>query len=185
MRKIISVIIVFFCWNYSAQAVQNCNTAIKNSTPTSQFKNNNDGTVTDIVTNLTWKRCPEGFSFDNGNTPTDITDDNCIESGMLLYSWKDAMLGAITLNVSGFGGKYNWRLPNIKELNSIVEVQCANPSINNTVFPSTNPCCWWWTSSPNLNDGSSAWVVDFGIGYGANDVLKTTLNYVRLVSDNF
>ena len=44
-------------------------TSVAESTPTSAFTNNNDGTVTHNLTGLIWKQCAEGQTL-NGSTCT-------------------------------------------------------------------------------------------------------------------
>ena len=80
----------------------------------------------------------------------------------------------------GFAGHTDWRIPNIKELQSIVDYEIANPSVN-AAFHTSATCtgctdvtaaacsctaadAWYW-SSPTVNSaGSSAWFITFDIG---------------------
>ena len=58
-----------------------------------------------------------------------------------------------TLNTSGgFAGYADWRLPNSKELQSIVELGCWGPSINVARFPNTDHALRTWTASASNND---------------------------------
>jgi hypothetical protein len=66
----------------------------------------------------------------------------------------------------GFSGHADWRLPTIKELQSIVEKQCSAPTlrapaVNVERFPN-DPGLVVWSSSPNFSNGSfdSAWGLD-------------------------
>ena len=74
----------------------------------------------------------------------------------------------------------NWRVPNVKELDSLVEEACFNAAINETFFPATQTYNHYWSSSPYANDSSAAWIVNF---FGGNDNFhgKYNNNYVRLV----
>lgn len=111
--------------------------SIPASTPDSQLQDNGDGTVTDRKTGLMWKQCAEG-QFGSGCAEGAATEFNM---------WQNALLRAEEVNNSGgFAGFTDWRVPNIKELASLVEQQCMEPAINLTRFPNT----------PNNGFGSSS-----------------------------
>ena len=149
---------------------QTCQTnRILATTPTNRFTINNDGTVSDTKTGLTWKKCSEGQSGVDCRTGTATT-----------YTWQGALQQAQSVNNNGgFAGYKNWRLPSIKELNSIVEEQCIEPSINLAVFPESQGR-WYWSSSPYANNSSYALGVDFDGGL-SNDYYKYGDYFVRLV----
>ena len=151
-------------------AAQVCNTAsITASTPTADFIDNGNGTVTHTKTGLMWKQCTEGLS-----------GAGCATGTATLYTWQGALQAAQTLNAAGgFAGFTDWRVPNQKELNSIVERQCNAPAINATTFPNTISS-WYWSATPVAGFATGAWSVRFNDGsdlaYG-----KSTNYYVRLV----
>jgi len=127
--------------------------SIPASTPTSQFTDNGDGTVTNQKTGLQWQRCAQGQTW-NGSTCT----------GTGTYTWQQALQRAVTINgEGGYAGHNDWRLPNSKELASIVELQCDWPAINLAVFPATASAAFW-SSSPSADSGNNAWFVDFSNG---------------------
>ena len=82
-----------------------------------------DGTVTDGVTGLMWKQCPEG-----------LEGSDCSVGAAGLLIWGGSMKRA---RDSEFAGYTDWRLPNMKELLSIVAFDQSSPAINTTVFPGT------------------------------------------------
>jgi hypothetical protein len=72
-----------------------------------------------------------------------------------------------------------WRLPTPDELQSIVAMDCKNPSIDQQIFPGTAPDPYWAV------DKSGCWLVNFGPGvtYGPNSYLcgYGNVSAVRLV----
>jgi len=153
---------------------QNCRETIRPSAPAARFTDNGDGTVTDLDTGLMWKRCPEG-----------LPGANCDANGALgvgfdyaavAYTWQGALQRVQAVNASADpdvnpGGHGDWRLPNIKELGSIVERACVNPALNLSLFPGdykdrsggpaqeTTTDVRFWSASPDAVDGSRAWMV--------------------------
>ena len=115
------------------------------STPTSQFTvDSTSKTVVDTKTGLMWKQCLEGDPTCSGSVP--------------IYDFTGAVGQVATANSGSFAGFTDWRLPNIKELQSIVEEQCSSPAINSTVFPG-NPAAEVLSNSPFSS--SSWWTIDF------------------------
>ena len=109
-----------------------------------------DRTVTDTRTGLMWKQCLEGQNW-VGNT--------CTGPGTNM-NWADALS---TAEEASFAGHSDWRLPNLKELRSLVEECKTDPSINDAVFPGT-PSSDVWSGSPNAYYSYLAWLVYFNVG---------------------
>jgi hypothetical protein len=149
---------------------QTCNPNMPASTPDSQLTDNDDGTITDTATGLMWKKCMEG-----------LTGDFCETGAAATFTWQTALQrpGVVNNTGGGFAGKTDWRLPNIKELVSIVEEKCYDPAINLTRFPNT-PSSVVWSGSPNANNSDGAWHVAF---YYGNSGYRNRNSYfqVRLV----
>jgi hypothetical protein len=73
-----------------------------------------------------------------------------------------------------------WRLPNVKELSSLVGLdRVRSPSIDINAFPNTGPI-GYWTSSPDAANSSRAWGVYFDEGYASGSYRSRGI-YVRLV----
>lgn len=156
-----------FCLFTGIAFGQTCKlSSIKKATPDARFTSQLNGTVLDTKTQLVWKRCSEGQTWD---------DSTCVGSAST-HTWQGALNVA---QASSFAGQNDWRLPNKKEFKSIVEFGCYSPAINLTVFPNTSPVVAW-SSSPYANSSDYAWYVDF---YFGNDYasLKSLSNRVRLV----
>jgi hypothetical protein len=145
---------------------QTCNPNIPASTPTTDFVDHGDGTVTHTRTGLMWKRCVEARVW-NGATCTGTAGG---------LSWVGALKRAVMASTAGYT---DWRLPNIKELESIVEDQCTGPSVNATIFPNT-PASSFWSASSVASYSRSAWYVNFN-GGDAYNYLKSNGHLVRLV----
>lgn len=62
-----------------------------------------------------------------------------------------------------YAGKQDWRLPNVKELMSIVDYGRYSPAIDPTFFPNTQSL-YYWTSTIYANNTAYAWYVHFGYG---------------------
>lgn len=69
------------------------------------------------------------------------------------------------VNVTGFCGANNWRLPTRDELNSIVSYD-LKPSIDSTYFPNTVPL-YYWTSVPYAYKNLHVWTISFQSGGGS------------------
>ncbi len=151
-------------------AEQTCQIAIVKTTPTHDFIPHSDGTVTHNKTGLMWQICSQGQLWSSGSC-----------SGVAaFYTWQQALQITSTINVAGGYANYtDWRLPDIKELSSIVELQCNNPYINTDVFPSTKSTDYW-SATPYIGYDDSAWVVRFGNGFDSYD-FRNDFNQVRLV----
>ncbi|WP_230659841.1 Lcl C-terminal domain-containing protein [Psychrobacter sp. I-STPA10] len=150
---------------------QTCQTTnIEATTPTNRFTTIGvkDGEVKDTVTGLIWQRCSLGQTWQGNNNNN---GGKCIGSANS-YNWQQALTQA-----KAIGNGY--RLPNIKELSSIVEQQCYDPAINTTIFPNTASSDYW-SSSPVANSSSHAWDVDFNNGHD-NYSYKNNSSYVRAV----
>jgi hypothetical protein len=128
------------------------------------FIDNHDGTVTDTITGLIWKRCSEGQSW-NGST--------C--SGMAsTYTFSQAI--ALT---NTFAGQSDWRLPNIRELHSIVN-RSAYPTIDSTAFPNSDSATVW-SSSVDAVSSNFVWGVGFSYGYDGDFYTVSSAFEARLV----
>jgi len=131
---------------------------------TNSFTNNGDGTVTDASTGLMWSQT------DNG-------------SGLL---WSDALAWVQTKNATNYLGRNDWRMPNAKELHSLVNYANAPdyngmPAIDTAHFTCTGitnengdaDYPYYWTSTTHAGysatgstSGKEANYIPFGRGLG-------------------
>lgn len=161
------------------QAASSCNSSIERTAPDSRYTiDSANGTVFDKDTGLTWMRCLLGKA-PSGNS--------CTGSATGL-SWKGALQKAATINAGGgYAGKTDWRLPNAKELGSLLERRCTSPAVNENVFPNMPSSDLVWSSTPNhfstkQANSTYAWSMHL---FDGNDYRKPKDNPYRvlLVSD--
>lgn len=121
------------------------------------FVDNGDGTVTDLVTGLMWQKADDGTGRD----------------------WEESLEYAENLELATYS---NWRLPNVKELQSIVDYsrspQTTQPPAIDPVFETTEindpegnsgQYPFFWSSTTHLdgaNPFTSAAYIAFGDGQG-------------------
>lgn len=127
---------------------QVCSASIPATTPTQQFIDHKDGTVTDSRTGLMWMRCSLGHAWD-GNT---------CSGKYVRLTWQEALQATRKHNseAGGFAGHKDWRVPNIKELNTIVELACNAPAVNLELFPGTSNW-YYWSSTPSVGVTAKEW----------------------------
>jgi hypothetical protein len=89
-----------------------------------KIREGNDGEVLDQRTRLVWRRCAEGRAW---------TGTTCSGSGTVFLAGTDATEYALA--EAARTGKA-WRVPNVKELSSLVDTHANYPSIDQDIFPS-------------------------------------------------
>jgi hypothetical protein len=122
------------------------------------FHDNGDGTVTDLATTLTWSKADSG-------------------QGM---NWQDALAWVQKKNAEKFLGHDDWRLPSVKELQSIVDYTrspdtthspAIDPAFNcttitNEAHQADYPFYWSATTHGGFMGGGAAMYVAFGRAAG-------------------
>lgn len=122
------------------------------------FKDNENGTISDMATGLMWQKSDSKKSM----------------------SWKDALAFAQQKNKEKYLGYSDWRLPDAKELQSIVDYsrspQETTSAAIDPVFEITRikdeggnpnyPFYWTSTTHKNKHDGRSAVYIAFGEALG-------------------
>jgi len=119
------------------------------------FTDNGDGTIKDNYTGLTWQK-------NTSTTP---------------MNWEAALAYAKTISL---GAKSDWRLPNIKELQSLNDVSRVKPSINKTYFPNIVSAAFYWSSTTQYKTAGVAWEMNTDFGVVTYDD-KSVNKYVMLV----
>lgn len=168
MKNYLSVVVVLLVPLLAF--AQTVNPDIENITPDSRYTLHDDGTVADNETRLMWLQCSEGQVWEpNGGA------GNCTGAATT-YTWSDALTLTSGISVAGYS---DWRLPNIKELSSLVAEDRLDPAINLAIFPAT-PSSSFWSGSPEAGRDGYSWTVEFE--YGADFSRQRNAYYhVRLV----
>ncbi len=145
--------------------------------PNPRFTDNNNGTVMDNLTGLIW-----------------LTNANCANA---TRDWLTALSDVVMLNTAGTmngincgdisnGGSHqiDWRLPNVKELQSLIDYAFYNPALSNTAgtaqWKAGDPftgvqSAYYWSSSTYAGDTGVAWYVALVNGLVGGDVKSNAL----------
>src|SRR5438034_4539784 len=124
------------CWDSSGTVIPCTGTGqdgdLQKGAPLS-YTDNGDGTLTDNNTGLVWeKQSSDGSIHDMGNA----------------YTWDNAFAAHVaTLNSTSFAGHNDWRLPNVRELESIGNFGNTNPSVSPAFNTECAPGCTVTTCS--------------------------------------
>jgi hypothetical protein len=161
MKHIGLPVLLWLCFGSGPLLAQICNDKITASTPTERFQDNHDGSVTDTLTGLQWARCSFGQTLEN---------DIC-------HGEPHRLPWAIVSLVMEAG----WRLPEIAELNSLVELRCIRPAINQRIFPDTAPAAYW-SATRFINKDGDYWQVNFLHGESGSEPADA-MAYIRFVRD--
>ncbi len=152
-------------------SAQSCIDQFIPSSTLQDFEDHRDGTVSDRRTGLTWARCSVGQVWRGGT---------CAETAAEL-DWEAATSVVQQVNASGELFYADWRLPSLRELASISEVNCREPRINLEVFPGTGDG-HYWSASRKLVEGPE--LAAFSLSFGAEGVRTSRpaeRHHVRLV----
>jgi hypothetical protein len=129
------------------------------ASPSPRFTDNGDGTVSDNLTGLMWAKDANIFG---------------------VRTWTDALSDANNLSLGNTGcgsTATDWRLPNIYELQSLMDTSIYNP-----LLPGGHPFLnvqetYYWSSTTHVdipnNITNGAWCVHMSQGWVNGDVAKT------------
>ena len=116
------------------------------------------GALLDIGTGLVWQQEHDGVAL----------------------TWQQALAACEGLSLAG---RSDWRLPNIKELESIADASRAAPALS-SAFADLAGVRRFWTSTTEVSNPARAWGVHFEDGY-SYPMTKTQPHYTRCVSGGF
>lgn len=119
------------------------------------FVDNADGTVSDTRSGLMWQR----------GGPDEIMD------------WESALRYCENLRINDFD---DWRLPNINEINSIVDRSRTDPAIDTSAFPDTRSSLYL-SSTTHVHQDWYIWAANFANGTDYLTPQKVEKGYLRCV----
>jgi hypothetical protein len=130
--------------------------------PNPRFTNNYNGTITDNLTGLIWLAYANCTQFFGG----DFTDQNS-------RNWTNALIAANSL-AAGYCGLTDgssagdWRLPNVRELFSLIDFNHPYPSPTYPALPIGHPFTgvlaasdYYWSSTTLRYNSTIAWHINF------------------------
>lgn len=141
--------------------------------PDPRFTTNADTSVTDNLTGLVW--APDGNLMPTRDSGWD--KDGTANDG--LVTWQHALDYVAQLNAESYLGHSDWRLPNRKELKSLINYEQSDTAawLNTQGFGNAQANNYW-TSTSNTDNAFMAWRVVMSIGYLANNYNKINLFYL-------
>ena len=127
--------------------------AVRNTinNPSVRFKDNGNGTITDLVSGLIWQNL----------------------LGTTKYTWEQGLSYCENLSLAGYS---DWRMPNIKELESLNNELLKNPSLDSSFFKNVQ-LSNYWSSTTTCNQTTKAWSMNSAYGLVSYDD-KTVPNNV-------
>ncbi|MCP4628588.1 MAG: DUF1566 domain-containing protein, partial [bacterium] len=133
--------------------------------PAPNYIDNEDSTITDNNTGLMWEQKKSDGS------DKDIT-----------FNWNEALSYCENLELAGYT---DWRLPNTKELEQVLDLNKSKPAIDTTYFPNTQNGMYWTSTSCSGCHKMKAFSTDFTSGelYYGNKFRdgEYGMNYARAV----
>ncbi|GHG68055.1 hypothetical protein GCM10010919_17200 [Alishewanella longhuensis] len=184
--KLYAVLLALFsmCSAYAALC-PNENQQVRATTPTEDFILFENGTAIHKRTGLMWMRCSNQQVWDGAK---------CIGNS-IGATWANALVIA---EQSDFASYTDWRLPNIKELQTIIEARCLPGGVNEVVFPIADRVYYsdpdeeiwlggnnFWSATTTVFPsayGPSAWIVHFNSA-STSFTRKGTVRSFRLVRE--
>jgi hypothetical protein len=134
-----------------------------------RYVTNPDGTITDVVTGLQWEKLSrDGSDHDVNKT----------------YTWSQAFEKIAALNAANFAQKSDWRLPNVRELQSLINFETYSPAVSPEFNTGCVPPCTvldcsctvgahYWSSTVLTGYPWLVWFVYFNTGMVNGDPTYT------------
>jgi hypothetical protein len=135
-----------------------------------RFVDNGDGTVTDNCTGLMWQQ-----------STADVNGDGLLFEELDALPWCEALAYCENLSFAGHG---DWRLPNVRELESLVDYERYTGPAIDPIFISGASASAHWSSTSVAGSSGRAWIVSFLSGGGGvfNTVKFGTTNVLAVRS---
>lgn len=127
--------------------------------PMARFVDNSDGTVTDSLTGLMWVKAPLSLVNNVSN-----------------QTWASALTFCVEL---AYAGHSDWRLPNVRELCSMLDYSQVEPAMpKGHPFVGVPTGNFYWTSSTYAENTNQAWIVD--LVWGAAEYTRSKTRQCRV-----
>lgn len=145
------------CWDSSGNAIACSGTGQDGEIqagadwPSPRFVDNQDGTVSDVLTGLVWLRDADCFGAQEWQDALDLT--NALMDG--------------TCDLADGSLATEWRLPNVKEMFSLIDLGHSSPAIIIGHPFADVRLAFYWTSTSAVEAPQNAWAV--GLASGGSD----------------
>ncbi|MBF0538559.1 MAG: DUF1566 domain-containing protein [Nitrospirae bacterium] len=127
--------------------------------PNQRFKNNSNGTVTDNLTGLMWTK--------DASVPRAVSCTGDVKN------WQGALEYVKCLNTGSYLGYSDWRLPNRKEMLSLIDRERHAPVLSSGHPFENTQSNSYWSSTTDANTTSDTFAIDMNIG----DIYSASRSY--------
>ncbi len=122
---------------------------IECSTGQDRFTDNQNGTVTDNCTQLIWLKQADCFDKQTWTA--------AVEKVRQLATGQCGLMDRSTAN--------DWRLPNMKELQSLIDFSQSKPMLpKGSPFKNVQTKDYYWSSTEDVKESTHRWRINFGNG---------------------
>ena len=154
------------------------------------YVDNGDGTISDLRTGLMWEKLVDDGSIHDKDDTYTWCGASCFTTNIMDGTITTMFLAALN-GGSGFAGHTDWRIPNANELESIRNLENANPATYSafnagcaanctvTMCSCTQPD-FYWSSTTYPSNRDDAWFVQYLVGILSAEP-KNNGHYVRAV----
>jgi len=172
------------CYKFSDNTEETCDASshkgqdgnyTKGASVSPRFTDNSDGTVTDNLTGLTWLKKANCIQSDYPSFDNDFTQNGEV-------TWEHAFDFVIGINNGSYpncgASQTDWRLPNIKELQSLIDFAYFDPALSNAAgdakWTDGNAFLgvksdYYWSSTTDAGNINKVWCMIFDNGKISND----------------
>jgi len=144
-------------------------------------RDNVTGLIWEIKTTSGLRSMNHTYTWYSSNSATNGGSAGTASGGICFATGRcDTEKYTADVNATGLCGASDWRMPKVKELESLVDFGRTNPSIDPPYFPNTSSSDFW-SGSPHASYSYYAWLVFFDDGndYGGNRSLGYDVRLVR------
>lgn len=128
--------------------------------PSLKYQDTGNGTILDLRTGLEWEmKCADCAGLHDASNEYLWSGTGSQET---IWDWIEDVNAE---GGTGYAGHRDWRVPNVRELQSIVHYERFSPAIDPIFGPTAvNNAEFYWSSTSVVYGPSSAWTVNFDVG---------------------